>query len=210
MYIGSLILAILGFISAFLPGYGVIGVIIFGIISVIASIINYKSNEKKIRDTAIISIIVVVISTVVCCVINNYYSYKVVKNYNYNYNNISYMELIKDYPLYKTSDTIMDEYSTIKIEDVSYDGDLVLVSVDVTFLGEERYFSNYDFCIVDAEEDNVFFPKYEREESFLNSEFLENGEELSGLIKFDIGYNAIGKSLYLVYSDEKSKFKIQL
>lgn len=206
MYIVSLILAILAFISAFLPLYGIIAVIIFGLISVTLSIINYNSDVKKIKESAIISIIIVVISALICYGINKIYGHELLGNND----DISYSELVKDYPLYSVNDVIEDEYSKIQVSNISYDGDLVIIEFNASFLDTERYFSSYDFYIMDTADDLVYFPKYESNNSVMNGLYLEKGEEASGTIKFDLNSNASSRKLYLVYDDGKSMFKIQL
>lgn len=208
MYIVSLILAILAFILAFIPKYGFIGTVLVGLISVIISAINLKMKSiKKIIEASIISIVVVIIAVIFSILFNVY----IMTEYpNTNKDGMKYEEMLIDIPMYNVGENIEDEHSKMIVKSTSAKTNELEVEVELSFKEEGRYCSNYNFYIIDNENDIVYYPSFEIGDKYLKVKKLEKDQAVSGIIKFILkdGYDV--SNMILVYDDNVSIMKIKI
>lgn len=208
MYIISLILAIIACMSAFLPFYGIIFSFLMGTLSIVISAINIHSKEKKIVEISIISIIVCVISFLICIGINIYTAF-----FGGRYtvdNEVSFSNLSDDYPEFGKEDYVSNDKLKFKITDYKIEGNNVYVNYTMQFLGEERSFSAFDFYILDESTDEIYYITYDNDSEYIYNYELGNNKEISAKMKFNLKDNYNIDSLYLVYKDDKSNFKVKI
>lgn len=208
MYIISLILAIIACMSAFLPFYGIIFSFLMGTLSIVISAINIHSKEKKIVEISIISIIVCVISFLICIGINIYTAF-----FGGRYtvdNEVSFSNLSDDYPVFSKEEYVSNDKLKFKITDYKIEGNNVYVNYTMQFLGEERSFSAFDFYILDESTDEIYYITYDNDSEYIYNYELGNNKEISAKMKFNLKDNYNIDSLYLVYKDDKSNFKVKI
>lgn len=208
MYIISLILAIIACMSAFLPFYGIIFSFLMGTLSIVISAINIHSKEKKIVEISIISIIVCVISFLICIGINIYTAF-----FGGRYtvdNEVSFSNLSDDYPVFSKEEYVSNDKLKFKITDYKIEGNNVYVNYTMQFLGEERSFSAFDFYILDESTDEIYYITYDNDSEYIYNYELGNNKEISAKMKFNLKDNYNIDSLYLVYKDDKSNFKVRI
>ena len=208
MYIISLILAIIACMSAFLPFYGIIFSFLMGTLSIVISAINIHSKEKKIVEISIISIIVCVISFLICIGINIYTAF-----FGGRYtvdNEVSFSNLSDDYPVFSKEEYVSNDKLKFKITDYKIEGNNVYVNYTMQFLGEERSFSAFDFYILDESTDEIYYITYDNDSEYIYNYELGNNKEISAKMKFNLKDNYNIDSLFLVYKDDKSNFKVRI
>ena len=208
MYIISLILAIIACMSAFLPFYGIIFSFLMGTLSIVISAINIHSKEKKIVEISIISIIVCVISFLICIGINIYTAF-----FGGRYtvdNEVSFSNLSDDYPVFSKEEYVSNDKLKFKITDYKIEGNNVYVNYTMQFLGEERSFSAFDFYILDESTDEIYYITYDNDSEYIYNYELGNNKEISAKMKFNLKDNYNIDSLYIVYKDDKSNFKVRI
>ena len=208
MYIISLILAIIACMSAFLPFYGIIFSFLMGTLSIVISAINIHSKEKKIVEISIISIIVCVISFLICIGINIYTAF-----FGGRYtvdNEVSFSNLSDDYPVFSKEEYVSNDKLKFKITDYKIEGNNVYVNYTMQFLGEERSFSAFDFYILDESTDEIYYITYDNDSEYIYNYELGNNKEISAKMKFNLKDNYNIDSLYLMYKDDKSNFKVRI
>lgn len=208
MYIVLLILSIVSCICAILPIYGIAFTVILGLITLIFSCINLHSDDKKVKDVAIISIIVTIFSFILCAGINIYTIHKadeLEKGENVTFTNLS-----DEYKSYKKDDTVKNDNLSFKILNTSTEDNFVYIDYSLILYGEKRTFSAFDLYLLDEEKDEIYYLTYDSTDGYVYTTSLGDGESIDGKLKFTLsdGYNI--DNLYLVYNDNSSKFKVKI
>lgn len=207
MYIISLVLAIIACITAFLPLYGVIFTILLSIISLLFSLINMHSNERKIKEISIISIVVCIFSFLICIGINIYTLFLAP---NRNIEDVKFTTLSQDYPTFSLNEEVKNENFNFKIDGYSTEGNFLYLDYTMVIHGEERTFSAFDFYILDESTDDIYYITFENGSEYVYNKEAGNDETISGKLKFTLKENYNIDKLYLVYENEESSFKIKI
>ena len=200
-------MAIISCVSAFIPFYAILFCIILGVVSILCSFFNLHSNQKKIKEISIVSIIVSILSFFICIIVNVYVVFFLNTAYN---ENTYFSDLSKDYFTYKFDDTIKDEYLEFEIENEEYDKNTIDINYIMTFYGEQRVFSIFNFYILDESTDHIYYITYEKGSEYIYNTNIGNSENVKGKMKFKLNENYNMDKLYLIYKDNYSKFKVKI
>ena len=198
------ILAILSFISSFIPYFGFIISIILAIITIILSKYNLKNkhNFKK-GEIYIISVVVSIVAIIVSTIIGvyTYFSY----NDNTNNKNMFSNSVIDTYDCFSMGDNInINNVLEVKINSISKENNYI---ANITFkaLEDNVSLSTYDFFIYDEENNKTYFPQYN--DDFISLK-LKKDESITRYITFKIE-NEISRS-FLVYRYDLYGIKVQI
>ena len=198
------ILAILSFISSFIPYFGFIISIILAIITIILSKYNLKNkNNFKKGEIYIISIVVSIVAIIVSTIIGvyTYFSY----NDNANNKNMFSNSVIDTYDCFSMGDNInVNNVLEVKINSISKENNYI---ANITFkaLEDNVSLSTYDFFIYDEENNKTYFPQYN--DDFISLK-LKKDESITRNITFKIE-NEISRS-FLVYRYDLYGIKVQI
>ena len=198
------ILAILSFISSFIPYFGFIISIILAIITIILSKYNLKNkNNFKKGEIYIISIVVSIVAIIVSTIIGvyTYFSY----NDNANNKNMFSNSVIDTYDCFNMGDNInVNNVLEVKINSISKENNY---TANITFkaLEDNVSISTYDFFIYDEENNKTYFPQYN--DDFISLK-LKKDESITRNITFKIE-NEISRS-FLVYRYDLYGIKVQI
>ena len=217
MYIISLICSILAFVCSFVPLFGIPFSLIASIIAIILSIIIFKKEDtKEKKDASIIALVVSIIAIIICIVINilsakfisNIFN-NILSSSDINYNEY-YDEKFKDYKEYSSEDNIVIKDSLVlNIDELTNNSNEYSVKINVSSLENNTYFSIYNFGLFNLSTNEFVYSSSSIEDNNFISGFLDEGEEKSILLKYNIN-NDSNDEIYLVFVDNENGVKITL
>lgn len=217
MYIISLICSILAFVCSFVPLFGIPFSLIASIIAIILSIIIFKKEDtKEKKDASIIALVVSIIAIIICIVINvlsakfisNIFN-NILSSSDINYNEY-YDEKFKDYKEYSSEDNIVIKDSLVlNIDELTNNSNEYSVKINVSSLENNTYFSIYNFGLFNLSANEFVYSSSSIEDNNFISGFLDEGEEKSILLKYNIN-NDSNDEIYLVFVDNENGVKIAL
>ena len=154
------ILAILSFISSFIPYFGYIIAIIIAIVAIILSKVKLKRKNENIKGEIYIISIVVSIVAIILSIIIGVFTFI---NYNENTNNNSMFSnsVIANYNSYNIGNDInVNNQVQIKINSINKENNKYVANITFKALAESVNISTYDFFIYDEENNKTYFPAY--------------------------------------------------
>ena len=199
------ILAILSFISSFIPYFGYIIAIIIAIVAIILSKVKLKRKNENIKGEIYIISIVVSIVAIILSIIIGVFTFI---NYNENTNNNSMFSnsVIANYNSYNIGNDInVNNQVQIKINSINKENNKYVANITFKALDENVNISTYDFFIYDEENNKTYFPTYN--DDFISLK-ISKEESVTQNISFDIS-DEINKT-FLVYRYDLYGVKIQI
>lgn len=199
------ILAILSFISSFIPYFGFVIAIILAIVSIILCKKKIKNDNKREKDEIyIISIVVSIISVILSIIIGIFtlINYKNSVSSNNMFSN-SVIDTYEDYSI--NQDINVDNKLEIKLNSINKVKNKYIANVTFKALQENVRVSTYDVFIYDEENNKTYFPSYN--EDFISVD-IEKDTSVTRDISFEIN-DDLGKS-FLVYRYDLYGVKIQI
>lgn len=199
------ILAILSFISSFIPYFGYIIAIIIAIVAIILSKVKLKRKNENIKGEIYIISIVVSIVAIILSIIIGVFTFI---NYNENTNNNSMFSnsVIANYNSYNIGNDInVNNQVQIKINSINKENNKYVANITFKALAESVNISTYDFFIYDEENNNTYFPAYN--DDFISLK-ISKDESITQNISFDIS-DEINKA-FLVYRYDLYGVKVQI
>lgn len=199
------ILAILSFISSFIPYFGYIIAIIIAIVAIILSKVKLKRKNENIKGEIYIISIVVSIVAIILSIIIGVFTFI---NYNENTNNNSMFSnsVIANYNSYNIGNDInVNNQVQIKINSINKENNKYVANITFKALSESVNISTYDFFIYDEENNKTYFPTYN--DDFISLK-ISKDETITKDISFDIP-DEINKA-FLVYRYDLYGVKIQI
>ena len=199
------ILAILSFISSFIPYFGYIIAIIIAIVAIILSKVKLKRKNENIKGEIYIISIVVSIVAIILSIIIGVFTFI---NYNENTNNNSMFSnsVIANYNSYNIGNDInVNNQVQIKINSINKENNKYIANITFKALDENVNISTYDFFIYDEENNKTYFPTYN--DDFISLK-ISKEESVTQNISFDIP-DEINKT-FLVYRYDLYGVKIQI
>lgn len=199
------ILAILSFISSFIPYFGFVIAIILAIVSIILCKKKIKNDNKREKDEIyIISIVVSIISVILSIIIGIFtlINYKNSVSSNNMFSN-SVIDTYEDYSI--NQDINVDNKLEIKLNSINKVENKYIANVTFKALQENVRVSTYDVFIYDEENNKTYFPSYN--EDFISVD-IEKDTSVTRDISFEIN-DDLGKS-FLVYRYDLYGVKIQI
>lgn len=199
------ILAILSFISSFIPYFGYIIAIIIAIVAIILSKVKLKRKNENIKGEIYIISIVVSIVAIILSIIIGVFTFI---NYNENTNNNSMFSnsVIANYNSYNIGNDInVNNQVQIKINSINKENNKYVANITFKALAESVNISTYDFFIYDEENNKTYFPIYN--DDFISLK-ISKDESITQNISFDIS-DEINKA-FLVYRYDLYGVKVQI
>ena len=199
------ILAILSFISSFIPYFGYIIAIIIAIVAIILSKVKLKRKNENIKGEIYIISIVVSIVAIILSIIIGVFTFI---NYNENTNNNSMFSnsVIANYNSYNIGNDInVNNQVQIKINSINKENNKYVANITFKALAESVNISTYDFFINDEENNKTYFPAYN--DDFISLK-ISKDESITQNISFDIS-DEINKA-FLVYRYDLYGVKVQI
>ena len=199
------ILAILSFISSFIPYFGYIIAIIIAIVAIILSKVKLKRKNENIKGEIYIISIVVSIVAIILSIIIGVFTFI---NYNENTNNNSMFSnsVIANYNSYNIGNDInVNNQVQIKINSINKENNKYVANITFKALAESVNISTYDFFIYDEENNKTYFPAYN--DDFISLK-ISKDESITQNISFDIS-DEINKA-FLVYRYDLYGVKVKI
>ncbi len=205
----NLIAAIIAFVCAGVPLFGLPISLFFGGFAFIDGLKKSKEQSK----TAVISIVISIAAFILLIVVNISFLIYEIEEGAFSLDDkqdVDYEMSIRDYPCFeKGEDIIIDEDYYLKVVDVYNDETEYYVSLEVEGLNDYAYYSMYDFAIYDPFNEELYYPTYLDVQDNFSFGKLQEGQKQTSLIKYDEKV-VLGDELYLVYVDDENGVKIKL
>lgn len=199
------ILAILSFISSFIPYFGFIITLVLAIIAIILSKKNIDNKNKFRKDEIyIISIVVSIISIIISIVISIFTL--IYYKDNVNSNNMFSNSIIDTYNTYSINQNInVKDKLEIKVNNINKEENKYIANITFTALEENVKISTYDLFIYDEKNNKTYFPSYNE---YFISEDIEKDISITRDVIFEMNDDI--EKAFLVYRYDLYGVKIQI
>lgn len=197
MYTVSVFLAILAFILAFIPKYGVILTLLFGVTSIVIVLLGKGENKHQKKEVIAINSVLLIFGIIIATSVNLFF----VSQDEETDTDYTYYDYVENATTYNVGEKIILDEGEIVINNISNVDNEFLVELSIT-LNDESSISSYDFCIIDADNSSVYYPEY--------SENVNLGSGVNDTLKFKINSDYSKNGLFLYYNVKESCFKIKI
>ena len=201
-----IVLAVISFILSFAPKIlSLIGGV-FGLITIILSLVSYNKNkkEKNKMEASIVGIIISVISIIICII-------NLVLSYN-NYDKLESKDLIENridaFDSYKINDEInIGDKFNLQINNVSLNGNKLSVHVKITGMKDDVKISPNNFFIYNIDTNEITFADKSDGQIINYYSEIDSDEIVEETLIYTVSNNSEN---YLVYRDDVNSVKIAL